>query len=104
MIRRRSEKAINQYWLGSLVRVSNVFKDVAGAPADPETVNVEINKPDRTSQTYVHGTDEEVVKDGVGQYHMDVNADQPGEWSYRWFSTGAGQAVDVDSFLVWEVP
>lgn len=92
------------YDLGDLVRVhtnDGPFSNAAtGAALDPDVVSVSIRDPDGTVTTYVYGTDDEVVKDGTGSYHMDVDADTAGVWFYRWFSTGDGQAAEERSFIV----
>lgn len=92
--------ANNIYDVGDLVRCSGPFTNSAGAAIDPEAVKVSIRKPDGTVTTYVYNTDAEVVKDSVGNYHIDVDANAAGRWYYRWWSTGNGQAADENWFLV----
>ena len=90
----------NTYDLGDLIRCSGPFTNAAGAPIDPTGVNVSIREPGGTVTIYVYGTDSEVVKDSAGNYHIDVNANAPGRWYYRWWSTGTGQAADENWFQV----
>lgn len=89
------------YDLGDLVRADARFSDATTATAfDPDTVSVSVKAPDATLTTYVYGTDDEVVNDETGEYHIDIDADQVGQWYYRWFSTGDGQAAEERSFQV----
>lgn len=90
----------NHYSVGNLVRVSAVFKDAAGTAIDPTTVGFKVRRPDTGAvTTYVYGTDAQLVKDSVGNYHVDVSADATGEWPYRFYSTGTGQAAQESSFF-----
>lgn len=93
--------SFNTYDLGDLVRVSAAFTDVAlGGAIDPDVVKLTIKEPDATVTTYVYGTDAELIKDSIGNYHADIDADQSGTWYYRWWSTGSGQAAAEKRFDV----
>lgn len=91
---------MNVYQKGDLVRISGVFKDVAGTLIDPGTVTLKVTKPDGTTTTYTYGGSPAVVKDSTGNYHVDASADQTGRWLYTWISTGTGQAAENGEFLV----
>lgn len=69
-------------------------------PTDPTTVTCVIKSPDGTETEYVYGTDAELVRDGVGVYHLDLVADQNKRWYYRYAGTGVCEAVEEGSFLV----
>lgn len=84
----------NGYVLGNLSQVSVAFTDDANVPADPTTVICIIVEPDGTKTTYTYGTGDEVVRDGVGEYHLDLLIDAAGSWPYRWAGTGAVIAAD----------
>lgn len=89
------------YELGSIVRVTVDFTNSLGAPADPTVVTCSVKDPTGgTTTDYVFGTDPEVIKDSIGSYHMDVDADGYGLWSYRWAGTGSVQAAGEDSFRI----
>lgn len=99
----------NIHDLGDLVRVATYdpttgeggFTDMlTGVVMDPDVVNLSIKKPDNTVATYVYNTDPEIEKNATGQYHMDVDTDQAGQWRYRWWSTGDGQAAQEKVFVV----
>lgn len=91
---------INVYDVGDLVTVSGAFTDVAGLPADPATVSLAFVDPSGNVTTYLYLTDVQVVKDSTGNYHVDVNADEAGDWHYRWIATGTGQGAQLGQFAV----
>ena len=86
---------MSEFHKGSLPRLSAAFKDAAGTLGDPSTVTVKYQKPDGTEVTKVYVTDVEVVKDSVGNYHIDVSASASGVWVYRWQSTGPVTAAEA---------
>lgn len=89
------------YDIGNKVRVSASFTNVASGDAvDPDVVMFHWRRPAGARVTYTYGTDVELVKDDVGEYHVDLDLDKKGEWNYRWQSTGDGQAADHGSFTV----
>jgi len=93
---------INLYKKGQKVRCSVEFK-VDDVLTDPTTVTFKSKKPTGTITTLVFGTDTAVVKDAVGQYHVDVTTDEKGEWNFRFEGTGACTAVEEAAFNVTSV-
>ncbi len=92
----------NEYDIGDEVRVSAAFQSLANVLTDPTTVTVKVKDPANAITSYVYGTDEELVKDSTGMYHLDVTPDQSGTWYYRFASTGTVTAAEEKSFLVRE--
>jgi len=90
----------NSYNKGNIIRVSGNFKDSVGVNVDPAIVNFKFKKPDQTITTYVYLTDSQLIKDSVGNYHVDLSIDLEGEWRYRFESTGVGQAAGEGQFPV----
>jgi hypothetical protein len=88
------------YVMGNIIRCCGVFENEAGDPIDPEHVNFKVKDPAGMITLLVFGTDVALVKDSVGNYHADVNADTHGMWFYRFYSTGEGKAADEESFSV----
>jgi hypothetical protein len=90
----------NIYDIGDLVRLSGAFTDLTGEPQDPDVVSISVREPDGTITAYVYNTDPEVVKDSDGNYHLDINTATHGDWHYRWYSTGQGQAAGEGHFYI----
>ena len=80
-------------WVNTTVRVDVQFdnEDVEGI--DPTTVSVTTRSPGGIETTYVYGTDTELSRESLGNYHLDFVPDYPGRWFYRWQSTGSGTAI-----------
>lgn len=90
---------MNTYEEGDLVRISATFT-TDGVPIDPSAVIFKYKTPAGEITTKIYGTDPEVIKDGTGQYHIDVSVEEDGLWSYRVYSTGTGQAAAESEFSV----
>lgn len=84
------------YIVGEAVRLSNAITDPAGSPADPGVLRLKIKTPAGTLLTYTAGVDSIVVKDSVGNYHVDLVLSLAGTWYWRWESDapapGAGES------------
>lgn len=91
----------NVYTIGALVTLSASFSEVVGgAPLDPDDVFLDVTNPSNVTTTYEYGVDPEIVNDAEGEYHADISADAVGTWTYRWYSTGEGQAAKRKTFEV----
>ena len=95
---------VSSYDIGDRVRVSLAFTDDSANPADPTTVRGRFRDPSGVVTTYVYGTDSELAKDSVGNYHFDVDPDSDGEWRYRGEGTGAVRAAAEGRFSVRDSP
>lgn len=91
---------MTEYVVGNVVRCSNTFTDIAGTEIDPTTVAFKVQNPAGTITTYTYPTDPQLVKDSVGNYHVDISADSEGTWYYRFYSTGTGKAAFEGKFAV----
>lgn len=91
---------MNFYDKGDLVRVTAAFSNAAGAAVDPTTVRFKFKNPAAVVVTYTYGTDAQLVKDSVGNYHVDVDANAISFWYWRWESTGSGQSAEEGFFNV----
>ena len=93
--------APKKYELGDLVRVVGSFSNsTTGAAADPDVVFFSYRNPAGVTVELTYGVNVAVVRDGIGVYHSDVNANASGRWHWRWHSTGLGQAADEGEFYV----
>ena len=95
---------VNEYDVGDLVRVSVVWTDDDSAAIDPDVVRFIYRTASDVKTTYLYLTDAELVKDSVGNYHVDVAAtNSPGLWNYRFegeTSGGVAQGADEHEFKV----
>lgn len=92
--------AIERVMVGALVRCSAVFTTAAGVAQDPGAVRFRAKDPSGGVTEYVYGSDAELVKDSTGNYHVDVDADEPGTWYFRFAGTVSGQASAEGMFRV----
>ncbi len=93
---------MNAYVKGQSVRLSASFTNPDGAAYDPGTVTITYKAPASASVSKVYGQDAEVMRDGLGKYHMDIIVTAAGEWYYRTDGAGGGQAAAEDAFYVSE--
>ncbi len=82
--------------VNDVVRISAAFTDLDGVPTDPTTVTFRVKDP--AGAVAVHTGD--VEHDGDGEYHLDADATEAGEWFYRVEGTGAVQESGEGSFVV----
>lgn len=95
-------KLANRYPFGQSIECSVVFADKSGVVADPEEVSFRWKGPDDTVQHYEYGTDEEIVRDSTGRYHVVIDAAASGEWWYGFFGSGSALVSDETRFMVKE--
>lgn len=89
----------NAYDIGDLVRCTGTFAS-SGANVNPAAVMFKAKSPAGVVTTYTYGVDAALVRDATGVYHVDVSATEAGDWSYRFWSTGTGQAAAEGQFGV----
>lgn len=88
------------YDTGDAVRLSAAFT-VVGVATDPTIVRVKYLPPSPSVQaTKIYGTDVEVVKDSVGNYHIDIEPTVAGSWLFRWEGTGTCKVAAEGAFEV----
>jgi hypothetical protein len=90
---------LNSYDLGDLVRCTGTFAS-SDANVNPAAVLFKIKTPSGTITTYTYGTDAELVRDSTGVYHVDVDAAEHGNYTFKFWSTGIGQAAAEGQFFV----
>lgn len=92
---------IGTYTVGQLVRISGAFLDPNGAAADPTTCTLKVMAPSGTVTTYEYGGSPEVVFQlSTGNYYIDLDADESGDYHYKWEGTGTADSTDEDQFTV----
>jgi hypothetical protein len=87
-----------RYDVGDLVRCSVLFRDIAGAPADPTTVVFKHETPAAVETTVTYPTG--IVKVTTGSYYYDLTITEAGTWSIRWNATGAVVAAGEKELVV----
>lgn len=83
---------------GDLLRLSAEFSDLNDNLIDPDVVAFYARKPSGTAFTRTYPSS--IVRTSAGNYHIDLDLDEVGEWGYTWSSTGSGQAAENGLFLV----
>lgn len=97
--------SINVYQRGDLVRASATFTDVNDAPIDPDTVAIDVTSPDGATRTVTYAASPtELIRESLGNYYYQIDANQVGDWHYAWVSTGIGQATQIGEFVVEPLP
>ena len=91
---------MDAYDLGDTRRLSAAFTVAGNSPpaTDPTTLTFKMREPDGTVTTYVYVTDAEVVRDSLGNFHVDWLLAQVGRHTYRWVDTGTAAEADTGEF------
>lgn len=92
----------NTYLVGDIVRLTGAWVDIDGVSIDPTTVKLKIKDPFGVVTTLVYGTDVGLVRDATGSYHYDLSLTLARQWTYRFESTGTGQAAKEGTIVVAE--
>src|SRR3990172_1771375 len=86
------------------VRVAEEFtRTTDGAAVDPGIIIFKHRMGETgaiTTLTYL--TDADLIKDSVGNYHVDIDLTTAGMLYWEWRGTGANQAADEGNFVVTE--
>ena len=92
----------NVYDIGDRVEVRGLFRDPdTWAEIDPTNVYLQIKNPAGTIATYEYGVaGSPITRVDVGDYRAEVDITASGEWYYRFYSTGVGQAAEEQSLSV----
>lgn len=87
---------------GTVVEIAVAFTDASAAAFDPDDVTFKVKTPAGDVETFVYGTDEEVVKDATGEYHMDYLLETSGDYPVRVEGSGDKAAAIEDTITVEE--
>jgi hypothetical protein len=88
------------YILGEAVRVASEFTNSAEVVADPDAVFFKYRDPEGLITTLEYPDDAELVRDEIGNYHVDIELTIPGTWLWRSYATGTGRTATEGSFTV----
>jgi len=86
---------MNTYDVGDLALLTASFTDENGSAIDPTDVYCIYTDPSGNSVSLHYGVDAALQRSGVGTYQVELNLDEAGIWTYRWYSTGTGQASET---------
>lgn len=92
----------NIYDVGDKIRISGDFTDINDEDIDPTVTTFKFTDPSGNTTTYIYETDDELARDSLGHFHVDISIDEAGTWYYRWIGTGAVQAAEEGHFTVRE--
>jgi hypothetical protein len=87
------------YSYGSTIRVSAQFA-YGGLPFDTIEVKCSVIKPNTGTVLYVYGQDAEIVREGIGQFYIDLNANEVGGWSVIFYYSASASISGQTSFTV----
>lgn len=78
------------YDRGDTARASASITDIDDKLIDPTVLVFRALRPSGTEFTreYEPEAEGDVVRDGKGEYHIDVELDEVGDWPYRWEGSG----------------
>jgi hypothetical protein len=94
--------AVSTHDIGDLVRITGSLTTADGTPVDPTALVCKVKGPDGALTTYTYGATTFPIRTGAGVYYVEVTPTLPGEYAYRFASTGTGQAADEGRFIVKE--
>lgn len=66
---------------------------------DPDVVKLTVRDPDGAETVYQYGVGGVVSKVDTGRYQAVIPVDAAGDWTYCWWSTGAGKAATADGLV-----
>ena len=87
---------------GVVVHCEAVFTNSAGTATDPATVKFAYQAAAIASTTTLtYAVDAALVKRTTGTFYVDIDTgESAGEYDWRWFATGTGQAAEQGTFYV----
>lgn len=85
---------------GVVLHCEAAFLNSAGAAADPATVKFAYQAAAiGVTTTLTYGVDAALVKKSTGVFYVDMDTgESAGEYDWRWFTTGTGQAAQQGTF------
>ena len=90
----------DEYDIGDVTRLSVSFTDLSNVTVDPSSVMLKIREPNAVILQQSYPTNDTIIKDSVGNYHMDYLISKDGLHNYKWVGSGTVNASEKDSFFV----
>lgn len=88
------------YEINKTIHIAEAFLNTSSAAADPTTVVFKYRARGGTIVSYAYSTDAQLVRDSLGNYHVDLSLTVPGLWEYEFLGTGTVAQATNGSFLV----
>ncbi len=83
------------YDKGDKARLTVVFRDLAGALADPTAVIITVKLPHADPVSYSSLLSPAIVmRESIGRYHLDLDLGTSGTWKFKW--TGLGDLIAAE--------
>lgn len=89
--------------VGQSRRIAWECRTLDGDLTDPSSITFKMQHKGPLSarnDVYIYGTDDEVVRDSAGKYHIDIWFDTHGDWKYRIVCAGVVNAAAQDTLYV----
>ena len=84
--------------IDTLIRFTSAFTTQnAGAAIDPSSVICYVIDPNGVKNTY---TGAQIIRDSIGDYHIDLTLTVSGRWIYKWQGTGIATVTSPDIIIV----
>lgn len=95
----------DEFYIGTMVRLTAHFTDLDGNNIDPDTVAVRIMGPNGTQSTLSYGADQDIGQTSAGHYYADYIPMASGRFNVRWETGEAANTYAVEGdFLVKKSP
>ena len=91
---------MNEYTVGSLVKVVGTWVDSLGNKVDPSAITISYITPTKVLTTFIYGEDSELIREEVGVYSTNIFIDECGTWIYRFVGTGNAVAAKAGRFNI----
>lgn len=91
---------LDEYDIGDVTRLSVSFNDLSNVFVDPSSVMIKVRDPDAVIIQLSYPTNDAIIKDSVGNYHMDYLISKDGLHNYKWVGSGTVYASEKASFFV----
>jgi hypothetical protein len=89
----------NEYDIGDLVRL-DILIQVSGVNIDPNHLSLFVTDPLGQEDTFIFGATGTFIQEATGRYHLDYFVSYPGQYKYRFFSSGTAWGAEVRRFVV----
>ena len=94
------EDTMDTYFTGQILRITAEFRDNAEELADPTDLVFGYRVDQGALTTYTYGVGNDIQRNGVGEYYVDLSLAAGGTYAYQFKATGLIENTIEDAFLV----